>query len=365
MRLLFTGLAILVLLLAALLAALKLLFEIPVTLMHEPLPDTYFIAILAVALLLAFGLMLELLLTRSRRREADAGEPTETRTRSRGTRGGAGRARVEWVDAATGMRLPAKYFLFSSEGVTPQAVRSAAEKYGRIMVGFDSGNIPDRALAAARDADAELSIYVEGPGGVTGTAWAPDEKARIKHAAASVGIHTDDRNWMKNWDDWGWKTYAFRQLENYKRNGYSACEIDNIDRVTDRDPAATIAFYKEFADKQSDGKLPRLIPKNLSVEQVTRLIQAIKAHDLPRSMFSEFHISEKGTGDDRAKLDMLTSTIGIRTVPSNDTYHYDAKGTFDLEQQYAALMTPPAPSPAGPSDAPPAANPAPAENPVA
>ena len=54
-------------------------------------------------------------------------------------------------------------------------------------------------------------------------------------------------------------------------------------------------------------------------------------------MFSEFHISERGSGD-RKRQEALSSQIGIRTVASNDTFNYDAFGEFGLKTQYAALV---------------------------
>jgi hypothetical protein len=340
----FTFLAIVVFLLVALVNAIRVWFAIPTNIAGEPVPLAWSAIAIAVSMLLAIGVWFEIM--SSARREEGVVREASRRGDTRSSRSTGGRGRVEWSDPETGLRLPARYFLFASAGVSPGSIRKAAEKYERILVGFDAGNVPPASLAAARSCEAELSIYVEGPGGPTGNAWAPDERARIRAAAASVGIRTDQKDWMEQWDEWGWKTYTFRQLEGYRRDGYSACEIDNLDRVTgDRDPDATIAFFKEFAERQGAGKLPRLILKNMSEEQLERVIQAIDGGELPRSMFSEFHISEKGSGD-RRRQDELSSRIGIRTVASNDTYNYDAKGEFGLETQYAALFTPTAQQPA-------------------
>jgi len=242
---------------------------------------------------------------------------------------------VESVRPAAVPRIPARYFLFSSAGVSIPAIRSAHARYGNIMVGFDSGDIPAASLKVARELGAQLEIYVEGPGGPTGSSWSADERERVRKAAQSVGIDTSRADWMKKeWDRHGWKEYAFRQLEGYLQQGYKSAEIDNLDRVIGDSPGALITFYKEYAGRVAAQKAPQLIMKNISETQLAQVVEAVKSGRLPRSMFSEFHISEKDSGN-REKQGELTASIGIRTLASNNTYEYDAKGEFGLEQQFA------------------------------
>jgi hypothetical protein len=346
----FVVLSILVFLLIAAAGTAAFVFRWPVIVLGLPVRPEALLAIAVVALLLAIGLWWDVRrLKRSRVAGAGTSEneraPTRSATRSTGPASEPPRPEVIWHDQATGMRLPAKYFMFASAGVPAKKVREAADKYGRIMVGFDSGNVPDSTLKAARQCGAELEVYVEGPGGPTGDAWLPDEAARIKVAAQSVGVDTSrpQKAWMKDWNDWGWKGFTFKQLEGYLHRGYSAAEIDNLYRALGDDPEAYVRFYIEYAALQVAGKLPRLILKNQSEDQLRALVAAVQKGDLPRSMFAEFHISEKGTGD-RKKQNELSSRIGIRTVPSNDTYNYDAYGEFGLDTQYAAMF-PPKPGP--------------------
>lgn len=338
----FTILAILVLLAFAILQAIRLWLDLDVAINGVAIPQTASAAALIVALLLVALLLIELNRARDHAREGASRGDRDRRSapsRSRApTRGG---SKAVWQQ--NGQRLPADYFLFASRGVSAKQVRDAADKYGRIMVGFDSGNIPDAALKAARDVGAELEIYVEGPGGPTGDAWSPDESARVKKAAASVGVNTRKTGWMKDWDAWGWKAFTFKQLEAFKENGYSAAEIDNLGRVLGEDVGPLLAFFGEYAERCLVGRLPRLVMKNITEEQMTAVVDAVKNGRLPRAMFSEFHISETGSGD-RAEQDRLSSMIGIRTVASNDTYNYDAFGEFGLAQQFAALMLPSSPS---------------------
>jgi hypothetical protein len=346
----FVVLSILVFLLIAAAGTAAFVLRWPVIVLGLPVRPEALLVIAAIALLLAIGLWWDVRrLRRSRAAGIDAPTaeraPTRSATRSTGPASEAPRPEVIWHDPATGMRLPAKYFMFASAGVPAKKVREAADKYGRIMVGFDSGNVPDSTLKAARQCGAELEVYVEGPGGPTGDAWLPDEAARIKVAAQSVGVDTarPQKTWMKDWNDWGWKGFTFKQLEGYLHKGYSAAEIDNLYRALGDDPGAYVRFYTEYAALQVAGKLPRLILKNQSEDQLKALVAAVQKGDLPRSMFAEFHISEKGTGD-RKKQNELSSRIGIRTVPSNDTYNYDAYGEFGLDTQYAAMF-PPKPGP--------------------
>ena len=245
-----------------------------------------------------------------------------------------------------GRYVPAAYFMFAcSPPLTPAAIRQAHNEHGRILVGFDSNIIPltseitNASYKAAREAQAELEIYVEGPGGPTGTDWLPDELERVEKAARSVGIDTHaHKDWLeKIWNASGWKTYTFRQLEAYKKLGFNAAEIDNLYRaITTTD--GLIAFYKEYAALYAAGRLPQLIMKNLSPDDLTRVVNGIHTNELPRTMFSEFHINESSTGESTMKLDRISSAVGIRTVVSTDTRNYRAKGDFGKTGQFDVAM---------------------------
>jgi hypothetical protein len=320
---LFSILSILVFLGVAALMVLGVLFGWPWTFVGVPVPEWVSAIIAVTALVLALGLWLEM--RRARRPVADA-----DRTRSQPTRGATREATPEpqprpevvWHDPTTGMRLPANYFMFASAGVSAKKIREAADRYGRIMVGFDSGNVPEASMRAARQANAELEIYVEGPGGPTGNAWLPDEAARIKIAAASVGVDTTKTQsaWMKEWNDWGWKEFTFKQLESYLHKGYSSGEIDNLYRSLGDEPEAYVGFYAEYAQRQVAGRLPRLVLKNQSEAQLEAIVKAVDAGELPRSMFSDFHISEKGTGDRKKQNQLSSASAPSRaTTPTTTT----------------------------------------------
>jgi hypothetical protein len=251
-----------------------------------------------------------------------------------------------------GRPTPAAYFMFASKTLSVDAIRKAKEKYGRVLVGFDAGGIPmsgeveGDSFAVARDLGAELEIYVEGPGGKTGDAWDPGEEARVKAAAKSVGIDVRQKGWRaKHWDTHGWKDFTFKQLAYYRGIGFNAGEIDNLDR-TIKSSEALVAFYREYAERQLAGELPQLVMKNISVEDMTAVVEAMKSSVLPRRMFSDFHIFECGDTDDWKPVDDISATQGIRTVPSRNTYDYDAKGTFGLNAEFDAAMGRDGPQPA-------------------
>jgi hypothetical protein len=254
-----------------------------------------------------------------------------------------------------GRPTPAAYFMFASKTLPVSVIRKAKEKYGRVLVGFDAGGIPmsgevdNDSFAVARDLGAELEIYVEGPGGKTGDTWDPGEEARVKAAAKSVGIDVREKGWRtKHWDTHGWKDFTFKQLSYYRGIGFNAGEIDNLDR-TIKGPDALVAFYREYGERQLAGELPQLVMKNISVEDMTAVVEAMKASVLPRRMFSDFHIFECGRTDEWKPVDDISKTQGIRTVPSRDTYNYDAKGLFGLDAEFDAAMGRDVTQPAAPT----------------
>lgn len=236
-------------------------------------------------------------------------------------------------------RVPSSYFMFASsgKGVAPADIRRAASIYGApIMVMFDSGALEEQAasVAAAREVGAQLAVYVEGPGGATGRAWTPDERERIRVAAASVGFTGTPHAIMTGWDGGGWKTYTFRQLAHYRKLGYVAAEIDNLERVLGGKSAALLAFYTEYARGVAAGQLPTLIMKNINESRMQAVVAAVLEGKLPRAMLSEYHIAEEDSGN-RARMAELSAKIAVRTLHSDDTYNYAACGEYGLERAFA------------------------------
>ena len=347
MRRPFTILAIIALLGLAATQAIRLGLGFPMTYDSWPVPPAISIFLLVAALVLALGLIWELW--------SGQGGTSPAATRGGGGGSGSGSGRTRSVAPGPGgFRKPVEYFAYASNNISPSAIKKAAEKYDRFMIGFDSGSLLNGSAAAsfkaAKDAGAELEIYVEGPGGVTGSSgWAADEKARVRAAAKKVGVDVNNKNWMKEWDAWAWKDYTLMQLEEYHRDGFSAGEIDNLHRVLGDHGDSHIEFFKEYAEIHAQGRLPLLVLKNQDEEQLEALVKEIKAGRIPRAMFAEFHIAEVGGGS-LGRRDKISSTVGIRTLASRDTYNYDAKGEFGLEQQLmAALDLAPNPKPSAPT----------------
>lgn len=339
----FSLLTALVLLAAAALAAYQALLGVELKLAGRAVADAAYWGFAAMALVLALGLMLE------RAREPSPLTPEANRTTS-----GSPNPEAVMVD---GKLTPAAYFLFASNLLSPDAIRRAKEKYGRVLIGFDAGNIPDtgpidvQSFRVARELGAELEIYVEGPGGPTGnTGWLKDEAARVKRASEGLGIDTSKKGWRdKEWDTWGWKKYTFAQLARYKAQGFNAGEIDNISRVLEGSDKL-VGLYKDYAAEYAKGHMPQLVMKNISAEDMSAVVKAIESKVLPRAMFSEFHIYELDPGDSSwRKVDAISKRVAIRTVPSTNTYQYDAKGEFGLESEFdAAMASSTKPMPAGP-----------------
>lgn len=326
----FSLLAALALLAAAALGAYQALIGVDLTLAGRPVSDAAYWGFTALALVLAFGLLLE-------RTRHGSGVARESGGRNDGDR------EAVMVD---GKLVPAAYFLFASDVLSPDAIGKVKTKYGRVLIGFDAGNVPEtgpidlQSFRVARDLGAELEIYVEGPGGPTGdSGWLKDEAARVKKASEGLGIDTTKKGWRdKEWDTWGWKKYTFAQLARYKAQGFNAGEIDNISRVLEGSDKL-LALYKEYAVEYAKGTMPQLVMKNISVEDMSAIVRAIETNVLPRSMFSEFHIFELDPGDSSWRMvDAISKRVGIRTVPSTNTYQYDAKGEFGLEAEFDAAM---------------------------
>ncbi len=257
------------------------------------------------------------------------------------------------------------YFIFASpsdktgrpEGIRPDEINAAIAKQcggdpKRLLVGIDIGGlapgdlsclqagkfqgIKNPGLRLAAEKGCGLHAYVEGPGGVTGSDWDEDEKQRTIERAKAVGITIKDPAnendpGTKAWNSWGWRKFTRTQLQGLKQAGFQTAEIDNImndPKVGDDESGAGIVgFYKEYAQWWQAGEVPRLTPKNLSVEQWQAIVAAINAGTLPRGMFADFSIAEEDV-DDRAEGAKISAKLGIAGLYSNDTGNYATAGAI-------------------------------------
>jgi peptidoglycan hydrolase-like protein with peptidoglycan-binding domain len=245
----------------------------------------------------------------------------------------------------TGAATPPTYFAFASDigrggkAIDVQKVRDVVSRHGpNVLIGVDAGALATGearpVIAAARAAGARTHVYVEGPGGVTGTQWTADELARTKARASQVGIDTSrpQSAWMREWRAGGWKQFTRQQLSEFKRQGFESAEIDNLYNGISRDPENVrpdehVAFYSEYARWFRAGEVPRLMLKNLDGPALSAVARAVDDGRLPRSMFADFHVAEENTGN-MTEQTREAARLGITTVHTTDTHRYHAFGAF-------------------------------------
>lgn len=267
---------------------------------------------------------------------------------------------------------PAKYFEFSSEDPSvdwphkeknlakyKDKLRGLIKKYGKnILVGADYTHANFKyKMQIIRELGLKSHIYLGGPMGVTGEKITPEEAKARRDAARSVGINIKKSDWLSQWNSWGWKTHTRNQIKQIQKDWGPnfSYEIDNLYMAKikkDEDvksflncgdsknnkackasqnigsSAELISFYREQDNWQKENKIQAtLLMKNIHEDEMVNIANATKNNILSRDFFSDFHISEKGTGD-RSKQAKMSELMGVQTVPSNNTYDYDARGEY-------------------------------------
>ncbi len=231
----------------------------------------------------------------------------------------------------------------------------------KTMVGIDPNNGPaeqQRLFKTAKAAGAETHKYLEGRGGPTGEkGWEKSEWDRTKTAAANLKnpIHltsqSDNSPAMKEWNNRGWQEHSIKQAREAKKEGYDSVEVDNINRLDSGDNTKrTMDFYRQYAGEFAKGDMPTLLMKNqsaeelrsihkgiqnyertrgMSPEELAKQPESVRNHRLPREMFSDFAITEIKKGQKLpAEAESLANALGIRMLPSTNTYQYDAHGRY-------------------------------------
>ncbi|MBI3549306.1 MAG: peptidoglycan-binding protein [Elusimicrobia bacterium] len=261
------------------------------------------------------------------------------------------------------------YFDFSSPSpASADKTRQLVQRHGqggrRVLIGADAGDHayvamgarPEGRLAGrfwdvmngADASGADKHVYLEGPGGETGDEGIqPAELRRMQAGARLAGLNPDrDSNWRAKWNAGLWIGPTQNQIRYYDAKGFKSYEIDNMDQMFRQNPEATVRFLAQHdAWRQENGIRATLMMKNLSPSQLERIERAIQDGDrcrrercpagtitLRRSMFSDYHISERGSGN-RARQAEITARMGIQTVPSNNTKRYDARGAFAVSMR--------------------------------
>ena len=256
-------------------------------------------------------------------------------------------------------------FTFSSNPQNPAQVKQQIERNKqngqKTMVGIDPHNGPaeqQRLFKTAKAAGAETHKYLEGRGGPTGdNGWEKSEWARTKAAAANLKnpIHltsqSDNSPGMKEWNNRGGQEHSIKQAREAKKEGYDSIEVDNINRLDSGDNTKrTLDFYRQYASEFAKGDMPTLLmknqsadelksihrgiqnfekTKNMSPEELAKQPESVRNHRLPREMFSDFAITEIKKGQKLpAEAESLANALGIRMLPSTNTYQYDANGRY-------------------------------------
>lgn len=230
------------------------------------------------------------------------------------------------------------------------------------LVSIDETNDPSTVkdiLEIVKEKNCGLSLYLEGPGGKTGSRWDKGEIIRLIRRAKEAGVsglprikddvdeladdedsdlidpdEIEDSKWMREWVEWGWLSYfknvgldrltggrpflqphRMREVSDedlawYTREFYST-EIDNLyrhlsayERNGDWDDERVLGrfgdFIAEFAQvSKVRGYKLKIVLKNLSLEKTEQLADMLRsAHfpDVTKDMLAGFHIVEKSSG---------------------------------------------------------------------
>lgn len=223
-------------------------------------------------------------------------------------------------------------------GLAAREIDAVVARHGRnVLIGFDQSELDKGStppLQTARALGVRLHAYTGGPSGETAGAWTDEEARAVIRQAAQQGItvrNPRDANdaGMRAWNSWGWRRHTYAQLERYKRSGVESAEVDNLanDPNIRESAAGLVAFYGEYGRRWQQGTLPRLLPKNLSLSQWNAVAAAVRSGSLPRGMFADFAIAERGTSQRDAGA-AVARTLGITQLASNDTKNYAAFGRF-------------------------------------
>jgi Domain of unknown function (DUF1906)/D-alanyl-D-alanine carboxypeptidase len=278
----------------------------------------------------------------------------------------------------------------------------AASNPGKtLMFGFDAGDVgprdpdtdPDYSVTSGDLYDihpplaAELayartrglvSLYVEGPGGATGSSiedWSQDEVLRItKRCVTLVAATPNDpalaalkralgtvvfeklkgpqrfRTFFEDrfvpkilpawnglpWDGAAWWKSTLTQLAQAKTDGFAAAEIDNLSQIFDLDAvegrAGQLRFFKEtYKAGFVAGKLPRHIMKNLNTEMLVSIRSEIESGALDATMFADVHIFETRRAATTIQAAIKTATAALSKIAlfSFNTKIYRAAGALD------------------------------------
>lgn len=238
---------------------------------------------------------------------------------------------------------PIEYFTFASEAsiVLKQDLKKIAnEVNGNMMLGGDASypTVSSEFIQVMRRADsfgAKKHVYLEGPGGPTGSSGiAGDECQRMLARAKLIGMKIDKNNcsssaaWMKKWNATGWWTSAQSEIKYFYDNyGATSFEIDNLYRAGIESTAAVIKFIRQFQIAMDALNIPAtLMLKNLTVSDLQMIKNEIDKGTISRDGLTDFMISEEDFKGSWPSIGKASKKIGIKMLQSRNTYDYQARG---------------------------------------
>ena len=177
-----------------------------------------------------------------------------------------------------------------------------------------------------------LHVYLEGPGGPTGSTWAPDECQRVQAAAriyVSVPVPASDRcqddnaAWMREWNQTGFFRQLQQQLIELQPLGVDSVEVDNLSRAGYGDGAAqTLSdFIIRFNNGKAANNTIKLLLKNIATPAELDALVAAS----PRSAIADYMILEEGFQNQWCALQSRARQYGIVAAFSWSTFDYHAE----------------------------------------
>lgn len=250
--------------------------------------------------------------------------------------------------APTASSNPIGYFTFASDAniVLKQNLAPIAKELGgNLMIGGDA-SFPDvssefiQVMRKANSLGAQKHVYLEGPGGPTGSSGiAGDECKRMIARAKGVGIVIDRNNcsnsakWIKKWNATGWWDSTIREIRYFYKNfGATSFEIDNLYRAGVESSDSVVEFVRNFQGAMQANNLPAtLLLKNLTVADLNAVRADIQGQDperILRTSLTDFMISEEDFRSQWTSIAKAAQKIGVKMLKSTDTYNYQARGYF-------------------------------------
>ena len=233
------------------------------------------------------------------------------------------------------------YFYFSSgyDALTVLGTaqsKAALAKYTNVIAGIDAGGATASSdfLSRAQKLRAQgwrLHVYLEGPGGPTGSSWGADECLRVQAAAKTYGTNpvpagdtcgNDNAAWMKEWNDTGFFKQLQQQLKDLQPLGVESVEVDNLYRAGYADSLKPLS---EFITRFNNGKAAtnpiKLLLKNIgSPGELDALLAAS-----PRAAIADYMILEEDFKSQWCALQSSGKKYGITAAFSWNTSDYHAE----------------------------------------